>query len=147
MLHISYEGDRLEDPDQAPEEDMWRWTVAPEEAPDTAQLVRIDYVRGDPVALDGEQLSPAALLRKLNAVGGKHGIGRSDIVENRFVGMKSRGCYETPGGTILLKGHRAMESITLDRKWATSRTSSCRATQSSSTTATGGRPNVRCYKL
>ena len=116
LLHISYEGDRLEDPNEAPEEDMWRWTVAPEAAPDEPEVIRLDYVAGDPVALNGENMSPATLLRALNVLGGKHGVGRSDIVENRFVGMKSRGCYETPGGTILLKGHRAMESITLDRE-------------------------------
>ena len=116
LLHISYEGGGLEDPAKEADEGMWRWTVAPEDAPDEAELIQLDYVCGDPVALNGETLSPGAMLKRLNELGGKHGVGRSDIVENRFVGMKSRGCYETPGGTILLKGHRAMESITLDRE-------------------------------
>ena len=116
LLHISYEGDLLEDPNVAAEEDMWRWTVSPQEAPDQPEDIVLTYERGDPVALNGDALSPAALLRKLNELGGKHGIGRTDIVENRFVGMKARGCYETPGGTILLRGHRAIESITLDRE-------------------------------
>ncbi len=118
LLHISYEGDNLEDPWQEAEESMWRWTVAPEQAPDQAQQIEIEFEHGDPVALDGRRLSPAALLTRLNELGGAHGIGRSDLVENRFVGMKSRGCYETPGGTILLKAHRAIESITLDREVA-----------------------------
>ncbi len=118
LLHISYEGDNLEDPWQEPEESMWRWTVSPEKAPDRPQVVEIEFRHGDPVAVDGEALSPAALLTRLNELGGAHGIGRSDLVENRFVGMKSRGCYETPGGTILLKAHRAIESITLDREVA-----------------------------
>ncbi|MDA1074058.1 MAG: argininosuccinate synthase [Proteobacteria bacterium] len=116
LLHISYEGDELEDPWVAPSDDMWRWTVAPENAPDKATEIELTYLKGDPIALDGETMSGATLLRKLNEIGGEHGIGRSDIVENRYVGMKSRGCYETPGGTILQKGHRAMESITLDRE-------------------------------
>ncbi|MCZ6618806.1 MAG: argininosuccinate synthase [Gammaproteobacteria bacterium] len=116
LLHISYEGDRLEDPWVEPAEDMWRWTVAPETAPDQAAVIEIDFVAGDPVAIDGEGLDPEVLLLRLNEVGGAHGVGRSDIVENRFVGMKARGCYETPGGTILLKAHRAIESITLDRE-------------------------------
>ena len=116
LLHISYEGGGLEDPAQIADEAMWRWTVSPEQAPDQAQEIELTYRQGDPVALDGVPMSPAELLRRLNEVGGAHGVGRSDIVENRFVGMKSRGCYETPGGTILLKGHRAMESITLDRE-------------------------------
>ncbi|MCZ6887149.1 MAG: argininosuccinate synthase [Gammaproteobacteria bacterium] len=116
LLHISYEGGVLEDPGVEPDESMWRWTVAPEVAPDTPGHVEIEFEQGDPVGLDGEPMTPAAILRKLNQLGGAHGIGRSDIVENRYVGMKSRGCYETPGGTILLKGHRAMESITLDRE-------------------------------
>ncbi|CAN0521355.1 unnamed protein product, partial [Scytosiphon promiscuus] len=115
LLHISYEGGGLEDPDQEPDDEMWRWTVAPEDAPDTAEPIELSYVGGDPVALNGETLSPAQMLTRLNQIGGKHGIGRSDIVENRFVGMKSRGCYEKPGGTIMLKAHRAIESITLDR--------------------------------
>ncbi len=118
LLHISYEGDNLEDPWQEAEESMWRWTVSPEAAPDEPQYVEIGFEHGDPVSIDGEQLSPAALLTRLNEFGGAHGIGRSDLVENRFVGMKSRGCYETPGGTILLKAHRAIESITLDREVA-----------------------------
>ena len=95
---------------------MWRWTVAPEEAPDEPGIIELTYQNGDPIALDGKALTPGEMLRELNRLGGIHGIGRTDIVENRFVGMKSRGCYETPGGTILLRGHRAMESITLDRE-------------------------------
>ncbi|MGB9670149.1 MAG: argininosuccinate synthase [Halothiobacillaceae bacterium] len=118
LLHISYEGGGLEDPWWAPEEDMWRWTVSPEKAPDQAEDIVITFEKGDPIAIDGERLSPAALLLKLNQLGGKHGIGRLDLVENRYVGMKSRGCYETPGGTILLRAHRAIESITLDREVA-----------------------------
>lgn len=118
LLHISYEGGILEDPAAEPEEDMWRWTVSPENAPDAAEYIEIGYEKGDPVTLNGEALSPAAMLETLNAIAGKHGIGRADIVENRFVGMKSRGCYETPGGTIMLKAHRAIESITLDREEA-----------------------------
>ncbi|MEM7220958.1 MAG: argininosuccinate synthase [Pseudomonadota bacterium] len=116
LLHISYEGGGLEDPWQAADEAMWRWTVAPEAAPDTPLDIVIGYEHGDPVTLDGATLSPAEMLTRLNEIGGAHGIGRDDLVENRFVGMKSRGCYETPGGTILLKAHRAMESITLDRE-------------------------------
>ena len=118
LLHISYEGGGLEDPWNAPDENMWRWTVAPESAPDVPQALEIEFAAGDAVALDGERLSPAGLLARLNELGGDHGIGRQDIVENRYVGMKSRGCYETPGGTILLKAHRAMESLTLDREVA-----------------------------
>lgn len=118
LLHISYEGRHLEDPNAEAEESMWRWTVAPEQAPDEAEYLDIEYVHGDPVSINGEKLSPAALLARLNEIGGKHGVGRLDLVENRYVGMKSRGCYETPGGTILLKGHRAIESITLDREVA-----------------------------
>jgi len=95
---------------------MWLWTVAPEDAPDSGQSIEIEFKQGNPVALNGKKLSPAKLLTSLNELGGKHGIGRSDIVENRYVGMKSRGCYETPGGTILLMAHRAMESLTLDRE-------------------------------
>ena len=116
LLHISYEGDNLEDPWEGPEEDMWRWTVSPENAVDSAQEVVIDFVSGDPVAVNGSEMSASELLKYLNDLGGIHGIGRSDIVENRYVGMKSRGCYETPGGTILLKAHRGIESITLDRE-------------------------------
>ena len=118
LLHISYEGDILEDPWIEAEEDMWRWTVSPEAAPDKAEEVTITFRRGDPVAIDGEAMSPAQILETLNQRGGAHGIGRADIVENRYVGMKSRGCYETPGGTILLRAHRAIESITLDREAA-----------------------------
>lgn len=118
LLHISYEGGILEDPWAEPEESMWRWTVAPERAPDAPRYLELTFEQGDPVALDGRTLSPAELLAELNRIGGEHGIGRSDIVENRYVGMKSRGCYETPGGTLLLKAHRAIESITLDREVA-----------------------------
>lgn len=118
LLHISYEGLVLEDPNHAPEEDMWRWSVSPKNAPDEPEIIEIEYKNGDPVAINGEVLTPANLLANLNALGSKHGIGRLDIVENRFVGMKSRGCYETPGGTIMLKAHRAIESITLDREAA-----------------------------
>ena len=118
LLHISYEGGGLEDPWQAPDEAMWRWTVAPESAPDESRVLEIEFATGDAVALDGEPMSPVTLLARLNKLGGAHGVGRQDIVENRYVGMKSRGCYETPGGTILLKAHRAMESLTLDREVA-----------------------------
>ncbi len=118
LLHISYEGGGLEDPWKAPDEAMWRWTVAPEAAPNRPQEIELQFSQGDAVALDGEALSPAALLKRLNQVGGAHGVGRDDLVENRAVGMKSRGCYETPGGAILLKAHRAMESLTLDREVA-----------------------------
>jgi argininosuccinate synthase len=116
LLHISFEGGVLEDPWVEPDADMWRWTVAPEQAPNAPAYLEITFEAGDPVALDGAPLSPAQLLVRLNEVGGAHGVGRADIVENRYVGMKSRGCYETPGGTILLKAHRAMESLTLDRE-------------------------------
>ena len=116
LLHISAEGKALEDPDHEPEEFVYSRTVAPEDAPDTPLYVEIDFERGDPVAIDGETLSPAALLTRLNELGGAHGVGRLDLVENRFVGMKSRGVYETPGGTILHHAHRAMESLTLDRE-------------------------------
>jgi argininosuccinate synthase len=118
LLHISYEGRHLENPATEAEEDMWRWTVSPEKAPDAAEYIDIEYVNGDPVALDGKKMKAHEILAYLNKVGGKHGIGRLDLVENRYVGMKSRGCYETPGGTILLKAHRAIESITLDREVA-----------------------------
>ncbi|MHB1631413.1 MAG: argininosuccinate synthase [Acidithiobacillus sp.] len=118
LLHISYEGGILEDPWAEAEDGMWRWTTAPEQAPDQPRYLEITYAHGDPIAVDGEPLNPAQLLAHLNTVGGEHGIGRLDIVENRYVGMKSRGCYETPGGTILLKAHRAIESITLDREVA-----------------------------
>lgn len=118
LLHISYEGDILEDPWTEPEEDMWRWSVSPENAPDKATYIELEYKCGDIVAIDGESMSPATVLEYLNKVGGANGVGRDDIVENRYVGMKSRGCYETPGGTIMLRGHRAMESLTLDREVA-----------------------------
>ena len=118
LLHISYEGRHLENPAAEAEEDMWRWTVSPEKAPDQAEYLDIEYANGDPVALNGKKMSPAEMLTELNRLGGKHGIGRLDLVENRYVGMKSRGCYETPGGTIMLKAHRAIESITLDREVA-----------------------------
>jgi argininosuccinate synthase len=118
LLHISYEGRALEDPASEPEDDMWRWTVSPEKAPDASEQVELDYTKGDIVAINGKTLTPAQVLTELNRLGGKHGIGRLDLVENRYVGMKSRGCYETPGGTIMLKGHRAMESLTLDREVA-----------------------------
>ncbi len=116
LLHISYEGRHLENPAAEAEESMWRWTVSPEKAPDAAEYLDIEYVNGDPVSLNGEKMKPHELLAQLNKIGGKHGIGRLDLVENRYVGMKSRGCYETPGGTIMLKAHRAIESITLDRE-------------------------------
>lgn len=118
LLHISYEGRALEDPAAEPEESMWRWTVSPETAPSEPEYLDLEYERGDIVALNGERLSPATILARLNQLGGKHGIGRLDLVENRYVGMKSRGCYETPGGTIMLRAHRAIESITLDREVA-----------------------------
>jgi len=118
LLHISYEGGILEDPNAEPEESMWLWSVSPENAPDKPEYITIDYKSGDPVALNGKELTPATILAELNKLGNKHGIGRVDIVENRFVGMKSRGCYETPGGTIMLKAHRAIESLTLDREEA-----------------------------
>jgi argininosuccinate synthase len=118
LLHISYEGDILEDPWAEPEDDMWRWTVSPENAPDQAEYVELTYEKGDIVAINGEAMSPATVMEELNKRAGAHGIGRDDIVENRFVGMKSRGCYETPAGTVMLKAHRAMESLTLDREAA-----------------------------
>lgn len=118
LLHISYEGGILEDPWAEAEDDMWRWSVSPEQAPDEATYLTLTYRKGDIVAIDGQEMSPAAVLEYLNKVGGANGVGRLDIVENRFVGMKSRGCYETPGGTIMLKAHRAIESLTLDREAA-----------------------------
>lgn len=118
LLHISYEGGILEDPWAEAEEDMWRWSVSPEQAPDEATYLELTYEKGDIVAINGETMSPATVLEYLNKVGGANGVGRLDIVENRFVGMKSRGCYETPGGTIMLKAHRAIESLTLDREAA-----------------------------
>jgi argininosuccinate synthase len=116
LLHISYESGILEDPSFEPDESMWRITVSPEKAPGKPEYVDLDYARGDIVAVNGKKMTPAAVLTELNRLGGRHGIGRLDLVENRYVGMKSRGCYETPGGTIMLKGHRAIESITLDRE-------------------------------
>ena len=118
LLHISYEGDLLENPWNEPEEDMWRWSVSPENAPDQATYVELTYKKGDIVAIDDRPMTPAVVLRHLNEVAGANGIGRLDLVENRYVGMKSRGCYETPGGTVMLKAHRAIESITLDREVA-----------------------------
>ena len=118
LLHISYEGGILENPWAEAEEDMWRWSIAPEQAPDTPEYLELTFAKGDIVAINGEAMSPAAVLETLNKKGGAHGIGRLDIVENRYVGMKSRGCYETPGGTIIMKAHRGIESITLDREVA-----------------------------
>ncbi|PZT48519.1 argininosuccinate synthase [Helicobacter valdiviensis] len=118
LLHISYEGQILEDPNVAPEEDMWRWSVSPKNAPDTPTIITIEFKNGDGVAINGEKLSPAEFWARLNKLGGENGIGRLDLVENRYVGMKSRGCYETPGGTIYLKAHRAIESLCLDREEA-----------------------------
>ena len=118
LLHISYEGRILENPSLEPEECMWRWSVSPEKAPDKAEYVDIEFKQGNIIALNGKKLSPANILITLNRLGNKHGIGRLDLVENRYVGMKSRGCYETPGGTIMLRAHRAIESITLDREVA-----------------------------
>jgi argininosuccinate synthase len=118
LLHISFEGRMLEDPSREPEESMWRWTVSPEKAPDRAQYVELEYQHGDIVAVDGNKLTPATVMETLNRLGGEHGVGRLDLVENRYVGMKSRGCYETPGGSLMLKAHRAIESITLDREVA-----------------------------
>jgi len=118
LLHISYEGRHLEDPAAEAEDSMWRWTVSPEAAPDAAEYLDLEFANGDIIALNGTAMSPATILAKLNELGGRHGIGRLDLVENRYVGMKSRGCYETPGGTIMLKAHRAIESITLDREVA-----------------------------
>ena len=118
LLHISYEGGNLEDPWWEPEEDMWRWSVSPEDAPDEPTYIELAYEKGDIVAIDDKPMSPATVLAYLNKIGGENGIGRLDIVENRYVGMKSRGCYETPGGTIMLRAHRAIESLTLDREAA-----------------------------
>jgi argininosuccinate synthase len=116
LLHISYEGDILEDPWNEPEDDMWLWTVSPEQAPDKPLYIELEFEKGDIIAIDGKAMSPATVMEYLNRIGGENGIGRDDIVENRYVGMKSRGCYETPAGTIMLKAHRAMESLTLDRE-------------------------------
>ena len=118
LLHISYEGRHLEDPKNAPEESMWRWSVSPKDAPDEAEEITIGFECGDPVNLNGHNKAPHEILESLNDLGGKHGIGRLDLVENRYVGMKARGCYETPGGTILLRAHRAIETLTLDREVA-----------------------------
>ncbi len=117
-LHISYEGGELEDPWLQPDEEMWRWTVSPRDAPDTPEEVTLTYQSGDIIAINGETKTPNEVMELLNALGSKHGVGRADLVENRFVGMKSRGCYETPAGTIMLRAHRAIESITLDREVA-----------------------------
>ena len=118
LMHISFEGNELEDPWVEPSDGMWRWTRSPEDAPDAAQYIQLTYKGGDIVAIDDEQMSPATVIETLNRIGGTHGVGRLDIVENRYVGMKSRGCYETPGGTIMIRAHRAIESITLDREVA-----------------------------
>ena len=118
LLHISYEGGQLEDPWTEAEEEMWRWSVSPEAAPDAPTYITLTYEKGDIVAIDGKAMSPASVLEHLNKVAGANGIGRLDLVENRYVGMKSRGCYETPGGTVMLRAHRAIESITLDRESA-----------------------------
>jgi argininosuccinate synthase len=118
LLHISYEGDQLEDPWVGPEDDMWRWSVSPEQAPDEPTILTLTFERGDIVAIDGKAMSPATVMEHLNEVAGANGVGRDDIVENRYVGMKSRGCYETPAGTVMLKAHRAIESLTLDRNAA-----------------------------
>ena len=118
LLHISYEGQILENPNVAPEEDMWRWSVSPKNAPDTPTIITIEFKKGDGIAINGEKLSPANFWEMLNKLAGENGIGRLDLVENRYVGMKSRGCYETPGGTIYLKAHRAIESLCLDREEA-----------------------------
>lgn len=116
LLHISYEGDILEDPWAEPEDDMWRWSVSPEAAPDKATYLELEFAKGDIIAINDKKMSPASVMEYLNKVGGENGIGRDDIVENRYVGMKSRGCYETPAGTIMLKAHRGIESLTLDRE-------------------------------
>ena len=116
LLHISYEGGILEDPDFEPEDSMWRITVSPQKAPNRPETVELDYLHGDIVAVNGKRMSAAQVLTELNRLGGKHGVGRLDLLENRYVGMKSRGCYETPGGTIMLRAHRAMESLTMDRE-------------------------------
>ena len=118
LLHISYEGGELEAPWVTPAETIWRWTVSLQDAPNEPEKFEVEFQHGDPVAIGGEKLTPAAMMERLNALGVRHGVGRADLVENRYVGMKSRGCYETPGGTILLKAHRAIESITLDREVA-----------------------------
>jgi argininosuccinate synthase len=118
LLHISYEGRDLEDPSASPQETMWRWTTSLKNAPDNPEEITIEFKKGDPVGLNGKNLKPHEILHQLNKIGGEHGVGRLDLVENRYVGMKSRGCYETPGGAILLKAHRAIESLTLDREEA-----------------------------
>ena len=118
LLHISYEGGELEDPWVTPDESIWRWTVSVKDAPDKPEIIELNFEHGDPVAINAESFTPGAMMERLNELGARHGIGRTDLVENRYVGMKSRGCYETPGGTILLKAHRAIESITLDREVA-----------------------------
>ena len=118
LLHISFEGNELEDPWTEPADNLWRWTRSPEEAPDKPRYIELEYEKGDIVAIDGERMTPGKVIEALNRIGSEHGVGRIDIVENRYVGMKSRGCYETPGGTIMLRAHRAIESITLDREVA-----------------------------
>ena len=118
LLHISYEGRDLEDPSASPEENMWRWTTSLKSAPNNSEEITIEFKKGDPIGLNGKNLKPHEILHQLNQIGGKHGVGRLDLVENRYIGMKSRGCYETPGGAILLKAHRAIESLTLDREEA-----------------------------
>ena len=118
LLHISYEGGELEDPWTAPNEAMWRWTVSPERAPETGEMIDLRFQQGDIVEINGQSVTPYECMSRLNQLGGIHGIGRADIVENRYVGMKARGCYETPAGSIMLKAHRAIESITLDREVA-----------------------------
>ena len=118
LLHVSHEGEELEDPWQSPRSDMWSWTVSPEQAPDAVQQLTLRYAQGDIVAIDDQPMTPCAVMKHLNDAGARNGVGRADLVENRFVGMKSRGCYETPAGTIMHKAHRAIESITLDREVA-----------------------------
>ena len=146
LLHASSEGKVLEDPGVEVPDYVYSRTIDPEAAPDKATVIAVDFERGDPVAIDGQKLSPAALLARLNELGRENGIGRLDLVENRFVGMKSRGMYETPGGTILLQAHAASSRSRSTAAPRTSRTSSCRATPSSSTTASGSRPSARCCR-
>jgi argininosuccinate synthase len=146
LLHASSEGKVLEDPAQDVPDYVYSRTDDPEKAPDQPTVITVEFERGDAVAIDGEVLSPAALLTKLNELGKRNGIGRLDLVENRFVGMKSRGMYETPGGTILLAAHRGIESITLDRGAAHLKDELMRSTRSSSTTASGSRPSARCCR-
>ena len=144
LLHISYEGGQLEDPWVEAEEDMWRWSVSPEAAPDQPTYIELTYRKGDIVAIDGVEMSPATVLETLNKLGGANGVGRADLVENRYVGMKSRGCYETPGGTIMLKAHRAIESLTLDRESAHLKDELMPRYAKLVYKVIGGRPSVRC---